>query len=50
MKIWRLQELGDPIDQLSIVDEPSPEPLYRQFGFEPTGKIEHGEVEGRVAL
>jgi len=28
----------------------SPEPLYRQFGFEPTGKIEHGEVEGRVAL
>lgn len=26
MKIWRLQELGDPIDQLSIVDETSPEP------------------------
>lgn len=28
----------------------SPEPLYRQFGFVPTGKIEDGEVHARVAL
>ncbi len=26
MKIWRLQELGDPIDQLSIVEEDPPAP------------------------
>ncbi|MEM1334297.1 MAG: NADPH:quinone oxidoreductase family protein [Actinomycetota bacterium] len=26
MKIWRLQELGDPIDQLSIVEEEPPSP------------------------
>ncbi len=26
MKIWRLQELGDPIDQLSIVEEDAPTP------------------------
>ncbi len=26
MRIWRLQELGDPIDQLRLVDEPAPEP------------------------
>src|SRR6056297_1433511 len=24
MRIWRLQELGDPIDELALVDEPSP--------------------------
>lgn len=28
----------------------SPEPLYRQFGFEPTGKVEHGEIHGRATL
>ncbi|NND73919.1 MAG: NADPH:quinone oxidoreductase family protein [Ilumatobacter sp.] len=26
MKIWRLKELGDPRDQLELVDEPPPEP------------------------
>lgn len=26
MRIWRLQELGDPIDQLVLVDEPAPTP------------------------
>jgi len=37
--------------EVSWVSGPgSPEPLYRQFGFEPTGKVEDGEVEGRVAL
>ena len=26
MQIWRLQELGDPIDQLAIMEESSPKP------------------------
>lgn len=26
----------------------SPEPFYRGLGFEPTGKVDHGEVEGRL--
>ena len=28
----------------------SPEPLYRSFGFEPTGKIHDGEIEARLSL
>ena len=26
MKIWRLRQLGDPLEQLAVVDEPAPEP------------------------
>ena len=26
MKIWRLRELGDPLEQLTLVDEPAPAP------------------------
>ena len=28
----------------------SPEPMYLAAGFEPTGVVEHGEVEGRLDL
>ena len=33
-----------------VPGEPGPALFYERLGFEPTGRVEHGEVEGRLRL
>jgi RimJ/RimL family protein N-acetyltransferase len=47
----RLAASGAPALLTSWVDGPGgPEPFYRGLGFEPTGRIVDGEIEGRAPL
>jgi ribosomal protein S18 acetylase RimI-like enzyme len=46
-----LRAAGDEVLLTSWVDGPGgPEPFYRRLGFEPTGTVIDGEIEGRVPL